>query len=719
MHTTHEADRRVHAFDALRGFALLLGVAFHAALSFLPWPPGLWAMKDVSSSTWLNDATFVSHLFRMSLFFFLAGFFARLLHQRHGSRGFWANRLRRIALPLAAGWVVLFPLTSWVWTTGMAKLFADAPPPPASPEPATAGAFPLLHLWFLYLLLLLYAGFLAVRAVVVRLDHTGTFRAAAERLLLAGLRWPAAVFVLGLPLALCLVKLPVWYYWQGIPTPDRSLVPQLAATVGYGTAFGVGWLVHRSTGALAVLAARWLVHLGIGLAATVWCLQVVRESDLAAPGATTTLYAIAYGVAIWGWVFGLAGAALRFLSQPSAPRRYVAEASYWIYLVHLPLVCALQVWVGDWPLGWGVKFPLVLGVSLALLFASYHWLVRPTALGRLLGGPPARNTRPAGAASPVAAPAQPLGDDPSSAPAGVGAPVVARLQGVEKRFGATTALAGVDLEVRAGELLAVLGPNGAGKSTAISLWLGIAEPDRGRAELFGADLSAADRGIAATRQGVGVMLQDVELPKELRVAELVRLASSYYAQALPLAETLARSGTSGLAGRRYGELSGGQKRQVQFALAICGQPRLLFLDEPTVGLDVQARAALWAAVRRLLADGCAIVLTTHYLEEAEALASQVAVLAGGRRIAHGSVDEIRAVVDRRRVSCESSLAVDEVRRWPEVVEVDRDGTRLNLVAKDGEAAVRRLLAADPGLRRLEVRGAGLEEAFQELTKEAA
>jgi ABC-type multidrug transport system ATPase subunit len=184
-------------------------------------------------------------------------------------------------------------------------------------------------------------------------------------------------------------------------------------------------------------------------------------------------------------------------------------------------------------------------------------------------------------------------------------------------------------------------------------------------------------------------------------------------------ETLRRAGITALANKPYGKLSGGQKRQAQFAVAICGRPRVLFLDEPSVGLDVQARELLWINVRILLAEGCSIVLTTHYLEEAEALASRVAVLARGRIIACGSVDEMRALVARRQITCESTLAPETVSRWPGVIEARQERGRLALVASDAESVVRRLLAEDPTLRRLEVREAGLSEAFTELTKEAA
>jgi ABC-type multidrug transport system ATPase subunit len=223
----------------------------------------------------------------------------------------------------------------------------------------------------------------------------------------------------------------------------------------------------------------------------------------------------------------------------------------------------------------------------------------------------------------------------------------------------------------------------------------------------------------ARRRGLGVMMQDVDLPKELKVRELVRLATSYYDDPMSVQETLQRAGIEHLASRAYGKLSGGQKRQAQFAVAICGRPKILFLDEPTVGLDVQAREALWTSVRRLLADGCSIVLTTHYLEEAEALADRIAVIAKGRVIASGSVDDMRALVACRQISCDSQLPLAEVRAWPGVVDAQRTANRLQITATDAEGVVRRLLAADATLGRLEVRQAGLNEAFNELTREAA
>ncbi|HET6434674.1 MAG TPA: ABC transporter ATP-binding protein [Xanthomonadaceae bacterium] len=292
--------------------------------------------------------------------------------------------------------------------------------------------------------------------------------------------------------------------------------------------------------------------------------------------------------------------------------------------------------------------------------------------------------------------------------------VLARLVGVRKAYGAVRALDGIDLEVRAGELLALLGPNGAGKSTAITMLLGLLRPDAGRAELFGQDPQRL-----AARRGIGVMLQQAELPPTLKVGELVRLASSYYPAPRTLEETAALAGVADLLARPYGKLSGGQQRRVQFALAICGRPRLLFLDEPSTGLDIGARQALWAAIRALVAQGNAVVLTTHYLEEAEALADRVCVLARGAVVSEGSVDALRARIARKRVQCATRLPLAEVAAWPDVAEAGVTHGRLWLATAQPEAVVRRLLERDPALAALEVRAAGLAEAFTELTRDAA
>jgi ABC-2 type transport system ATP-binding protein len=289
--------------------------------------------------------------------------------------------------------------------------------------------------------------------------------------------------------------------------------------------------------------------------------------------------------------------------------------------------------------------------------------------------------------------------------------LMAELCGVSKRFARSVALHELDLQVRRSELFAVLGPNGAGKTTAISLLLGLLRPDAGSVRLFGQGPE-----LVQTRRHIGVMMQEVFLAPELRVREHIDLIASYYPCPLTSAAAMEMTGITSLAHRPYGKLSGGQKRQVQFALAICGRPRLLFLDEPTAGLDVHARQTAWFTLRQLVEQGASIVLTTHYLEEAEALANRVVVLAKGQAIASGTVNEMRALVVRKHICCRSSLDVQQIERWPGVESAARVQDQLHIATGEAETIVQKLLANDPNLSDLDVRRAGLAEAFTQLTE---
>jgi ABC-2 type transport system ATP-binding protein len=288
---------------------------------------------------------------------------------------------------------------------------------------------------------------------------------------------------------------------------------------------------------------------------------------------------------------------------------------------------------------------------------------------------------------------------------------VAELRGAVKRYpGGVTALAGIDLAVRPGEVVAVLGPNGAGKTTAVQLLLGLARATGGAARLFGLDPRHAD---ARTR--TGAMLQISKVPETLKVREHLELVSSYYPRPLPRREVLEAAGLEGLEDRLFGRLSGGQRQRVLFALALCGDPDLLFLDEPTAGLDVEARRALWTEIEARARGGCTVLLTTHHLEEADALADRIVLLDRGRVLAEGTPAEIKARVEGRKVRCRTRLALDEVAAIPGVREAVHRQGEVELFALEAERVVSELLRRDPGLSGLEVRGADLEEAFLVLT----
>jgi ABC-2 type transport system ATP-binding protein len=290
--------------------------------------------------------------------------------------------------------------------------------------------------------------------------------------------------------------------------------------------------------------------------------------------------------------------------------------------------------------------------------------------------------------------------------------VVAGLEGVSKNYGDIRALRNVDFAVHSGQVVALLGPNGAGKTTAVKLLLGLMQPNSGKARVLGGDPTNPQN-----RMRTGAMLQVGRVPETLRVCEHIDLFSSYYPNPMPLAKVLATAGLEKLSDRKFGDLSGGQRQRTLFALAICGNPDLLFLDEPTVGLDVESRRALWEEIRRLVDRGKTVLLTTHYLEEADALADRIAVINQGEIIAEGTPEEIKTQTGGKRIRCTTSLSLDAVLRIPGVTEVRQDRGAVEIRAREAESVVRALLARDASLSGLEITSAGLEEAFLALTQE--
>ena len=291
--------------------------------------------------------------------------------------------------------------------------------------------------------------------------------------------------------------------------------------------------------------------------------------------------------------------------------------------------------------------------------------------------------------------------------------VVACLEGVNKNYESIRALSHVDFGVRAGEVVALLGPNGAGKTTAVKLLLGLLQPNAGKVRVFGGDPVNPEN-----RMRTGAMLQVGRVPETLRVREHIDLFSSYYMKPMPVAEVLASAGLEKIQDRKFGDLSGGQKQRVLFALAICGNPDLLFLDEPTVGLDVEARRMLWDEIRALVRRGKTVLLTTHYLQEADALADRIAVIDKGEIVAQGTPATIKAQTAGKKIRCITSLGLNALRQIRGVTEVKEDREAFEIHTSMAEPVVRELLARDAALSGLEVSSGGLEEAFLALTQDS-
>jgi ABC-2 type transport system ATP-binding protein len=289
---------------------------------------------------------------------------------------------------------------------------------------------------------------------------------------------------------------------------------------------------------------------------------------------------------------------------------------------------------------------------------------------------------------------------------------VASLDSVTKRFGRQTALDRFSLELRAGEVVALLGPNGAGKTTAVRLLLGLSQATSGKVEIFGGN--PRDR---ASRMRLGAMLQVGRMPETLRVREHLQLFRSYYPKPRPLDELFSVAGLDGLEEKQFGTLSGGQKQRVLFALALCGDPDLICLDEPTLGMDVEARRAMWEQVRGLAARGKTILLTTHYLEEADALASRIVVIQKGRVIAEGTPEELKSADGSRAIRCITSLPASFISAIPQVTSVEQDGNAILVRTPAPEAVLRVMLENDTTLNGLEVRATALEDAFLALTNQ--
>jgi ABC-2 type transport system ATP-binding protein len=298
---------------------------------------------------------------------------------------------------------------------------------------------------------------------------------------------------------------------------------------------------------------------------------------------------------------------------------------------------------------------------------------------------------------------------------------VASLNTVTKRYGnGVVALDKLSFTLRRGEVVALLGPNGAGKSTAVKLLMGLSSPTAGAVRIFGADPRQS-----AARLRTGVMLQVGRAPEMLRVREHIELFRGYYPNPMPYAEIVQAAGLEGIESTMFGHLSGGQKQRVLFALALAGDPDLIFLDEPTVGMDIKARRGMWATIRSLAARGKTILLTTHYLEEADALAHRIVVIDKGRVVCEGTPAEVKSLGSTtagtassrslKIIRCVTNLPTSTLLAIPGVTSAELTASTTTIVSSKPESTLREVLALDLTLHSIEVQSPALEDAFLALT----
>jgi len=384
---SHPADQRLHSLDALRGFALLLGIVLHASLSF--FPAQTWIVHDASTSIGAAWLFFAIHLFRMTAFFLIAGLFAHMMLGRRGWLGFAKDRLIRIAGPLFAFWLPVMAgiITALVWNAHASGLITPGAEPPPPPTYDWTN-FPLTHLWFLWVLLIFYAAVLIVRAPLALLDRRGGLGRMTDRVT-GALIGPWTPLLLAVPLAFAFWHDPAWIAFFAVPTPDEGLVPNPSALVGFGTAFGLGFLLDRRRDLLARIAdwspAFLLLAVGSGVAGYMLA-GGPSLTPMAEPTAEKAVAAIVIAIAVFASALAAMGLCLKFMSVPARGRRYLSDSSYWVYIIHLPLVMLAQVWVQDWPIAWWIKLGALSAGVLVVSLITYELMVRHGVLGRWLNG---------------------------------------------------------------------------------------------------------------------------------------------------------------------------------------------------------------------------------------------------------------------------------------------------------------------------------------------
>ena len=392
MQSQLKTSSRLDYLDAVRGFALLLGIVFHASLAYLPVFIG-WAVMDIYTSNVAGVFALLSHAFRMELFFLLAGFFSAMSIKKRGIAQFVKSRLVRLGMPFLVGWIVLRPLLVSGWVMGSQAMQGDVAVWDALQQGfASLSLLPqnLLvgtHLWFLYYLIVISLAVSLVLWLSARIEIAKLPLVNHLASLFSWLCNAKASFWL-----LALLTAPVLWFMQrwGVDTPDKSLLPHVPILLLYGGFFWFGWCLNRESMAidefsrLSWLKASLTVVCAMALIIlSPFEMQTGHEYYIWIKGA----FVFSYSLFMWLMVALSIGLCRKVFGSANSTMGYVADASYWLYLVHLPIVVWLQVWVSEWPIPWFIKWFLVSTITLAIGLLSYHLLVRNTIVGRILNGP--------------------------------------------------------------------------------------------------------------------------------------------------------------------------------------------------------------------------------------------------------------------------------------------------------------------------------------------
>ncbi len=395
-----QTAERIHSLDAVRAYALILGVVLHAAAAFIEgFPIPAWFDQPSTTSAILY---YVIHMFRMSTFFLIAGLFARMVVERRGVKPFIKDRAKRIGIPLLALPIIsifmgvgllLGALTHGVdFVQSLVQQLSSAPQVQTGAQEAGGGFnISLEHLWFLYYLLMFYALALSARWLIHKFDKNRVIAGVCDRVVTFLMRGVWGPLILGIPIALYFLRIDNWFEWIGLPSPFR-IVPSPGALLSYGIAFFLGWFLHRQIHLILDLRKTWPFYLFLAVTLTIICLKIVgiKPTEWGVgpilEGNTRILYALCYMAGLWCWVFAFIGAAVRFLSKESPVTRYISDASYWIYLMHLSTIAFFMMLTRPFDWHWSIKFLIMITGSMAVLLVTYHYLVRYTWIGAVLNG---------------------------------------------------------------------------------------------------------------------------------------------------------------------------------------------------------------------------------------------------------------------------------------------------------------------------------------------